>query len=184
MGSASDSGRSQSDFDREVGLIYSAYGNLLDRNHLTENDADRLAALGILRGQMQLPWLANIKLLVLDGFFDFTPVQGDILRSLIPQIPETLVNLNYDDRNPEIFVPFEETISQLCAMASFETKRKLRTSRHLVRCLVCANDFLIRSYRIVGAGNSGAARRAERIGIQVFRVRRSRYRNPLDRSRD
>ena len=41
-----------------------------------------------------------------DGFFDFTPVQGEILRQLIPRFPETIVNLNHDDSNPEIFIPF------------------------------------------------------------------------------
>src|SRR6185295_15587261 len=47
---------------------------------------------------------------------------GEILRLLIPQIPEVLVNLNKDDRNPEIFSPFNETISQLCSIADFEIK--------------------------------------------------------------
>ena len=62
---------------------------------------------------MTIPWLANVQLLVLDGFFDFTPVQGEILRRLIPQVPEVLVNLNHDERNPEIFLPFQETIDHL-----------------------------------------------------------------------
>lgn len=137
LASEPSSGRSQVDFDHEVSLIYAAYCDLLERNQLTEDDADQLTALGVLRGQKQLPWLSNVKLLVLDGFFDFTPVQGDILRHLIPQIPETLVNLNYDDRNPEIFLPFQETIGQLSAMAPFETKQ---TTEHeatlsLLSCL-------------------------------------------------
>jgi len=123
LGSGSGTGRSQVDFDNEVALIFAVYCDLLDRNYLTEDDADQLSALGVLRGEMHLPWLSNLELLILDGFFDFTPVQGDILRHLIPQIPQTLVNLNYDDRNPEIFLPFQETIGQLCAMASFETKQ-------------------------------------------------------------
>lgn len=119
---------SQIDFDNEVTLIYSTYSELLNKNRLTEDDADQLRALAVLRGDVegravQIPWLSNVRLLILDGFFDFTPVQGEILRQLIPRAPETLVNLNHDDRNPEIFVPFRETIAQLQAMASFETKR-------------------------------------------------------------
>ena len=68
-----------------------------------------MRALAVLKGELDghhvnVPWLADVELLVLDGFFDFTPVQGEILRELIPRIPDVLVNLNHDDRNPEIFV--------------------------------------------------------------------------------
>jgi ATP-dependent helicase/DNAse subunit B len=123
LSSESTSGKSQIDYDSEIALIYSTYAGLLERNQLTEDDADQLRALHVLRGQAQLPWLANVKLLILDGFFDFTPVQGEILRNLIPAVPETLVNLDYDERNPEIFLPFQETIQQLGSITSFETKR-------------------------------------------------------------
>jgi ATP-dependent helicase/DNAse subunit B len=116
-------GKSQIDYDNEVALIYSTYSELLERNLLTEDDADQLRALNVLRGQARLPWLGNVRLLILDGFFDFTPVQGEILRNLIPAIPETLVNLDYDETNPEIFLPFQETIEQLGSIASFETHR-------------------------------------------------------------
>jgi ATP-dependent helicase/DNAse subunit B len=116
----------QIDFDRDVALVYSTYANLLEQNTLTEDDADGLRALQILRGdlneQIRLPWLENVRLLVLDGFFDFTPAQGEMLKLLIPQIPEVLVNLNKDDRNPEIFTPFNQTISQLCSIADFDIK--------------------------------------------------------------
>ena len=60
---------------------------------------------------------------MLDGFFDFTPVQGEILQRLIPQIPEVLVNLNHDERNPEIFLPFQETIGHLSSIAPFVEKQ-------------------------------------------------------------
>jgi ATP-dependent helicase/DNAse subunit B len=117
----------QNEFDAEVSLIYSTYTDLLNRNQLTEEDADQLRALSVLRGELdgqhvQIPWLDKVKLLIIDGFFDFTPVQGEILRHLIPRIPQTIVNLNHDDRNPEIFVPFEETIGQLQSIAKFELK--------------------------------------------------------------
>jgi ATP-dependent helicase/DNAse subunit B len=116
------------EFDTEVSLIYSTYADLLNRNQLTEEDADQLRALSVLRGELdgqhvQIPWLDNVKLLIIDGFFDFTPVQGEILRHLIPRIPQTIVNLNHDDRNPEIFVPFQETIEQLQSIAKFELKQ-------------------------------------------------------------
>ena len=120
----------QIDFDREMSLIYSAYSTALDRFHLTEDDADQLRALSILRGevdgkQVKLPWLGQLRLLVLDGFFDFTPIQGEMLRLLIPQIPEVIVNMNRDERNPEIFRPYEDTIRQLLSIADFEVQTSI-----------------------------------------------------------
>jgi len=119
--------RSQVDFDREVALIYSAYVESLDRFGLTDEDADQLRTLQILSGEVagrnvSLPWLEQVDLLVLDGFFDFTPVQGEILRRLIPTIPNVIVNLNHDQRNEEIFQPFQSTIEQLESIAAFETQ--------------------------------------------------------------
>lgn len=115
----------QIDFDREVVLIYEAYERALAAAGLTEADADQLRALSILRGELDgvavsAPWLARVKCLVLDGFFDFTPVQGEMLRVLIPAVPEVIVNLNHDERNPEIFRAFHSTIEQLCGTDTFE----------------------------------------------------------------
>ncbi|HWO02166.1 MAG TPA: PD-(D/E)XK nuclease family protein, partial [Blastocatellia bacterium] len=117
----------QIDFDREIGLIYLTYQAALDRFHLTDDDADQLRALEVLRGEIDgrpvsVPWLSRVKLLVLDGFFDFTPAQGEMLRFLIPSIPETIVNLNRDTSNTEIFRPFAATIDQLNSITSFETR--------------------------------------------------------------
>lgn len=122
---------SQYDFDSDVALIYSQYEAALDRFGLTDEDADQLRALQMLRGELPqtaevsnlgypLPWLEEIDLLVLDGFFDFTPVQGEMLRLLIPQIPNVIVNLNYDQRNEQIFQPFQSTIEQLKSIADFQ----------------------------------------------------------------
>jgi ATP-dependent helicase/DNAse subunit B len=117
----------QIDYDIEVGLIYSAYCELLNRHQLTEADADSFRALGALNGELegknlQLPFLDDVHLLVLDGFFDFTPVQGEILRRLIPRVPEVIVNLNDDERNREIFLPFQDTIDHLSSIAPFESQ--------------------------------------------------------------
>lgn len=115
----------QSDFDREVAIIYAAYELALASSGFTEDDADQLRALEVLRGEVDgkrvsVPWLSQVRLLVLDGFFDFTPVQGEILRLLIPQVPEVIVNLNRDERNAEVFRPFEQTVKQLASMAEFD----------------------------------------------------------------
>ena len=118
----------QLDFDDDISLIYSTYSEVMQQQQFTEADADQLRALAVLRGWLdgqpvRVPWLDRIQLLVLDGFFDFTPVQGEILRCLIPQIPEVIVNLNHDRKNPEIFLPFLETLAQLKAIALFEEKQ-------------------------------------------------------------
>jgi ATP-dependent helicase/DNAse subunit B len=115
----------QLDFDREIALIYETYAEILETNNLTDEDANGLRALSALKGeinsqQVLVPWLDNVELLVLDGFFDFTPVQGEILRLLIPRVPNVIVNLNGDNRNPDIFRPFNETIDRLKAIAEFE----------------------------------------------------------------
>src|SRR5262249_27241922 len=114
----------QTDFDRDVALIYSEYSSALDQVRLTEDNADQLRALAALRGEVDekrvsVPWLSKVQLLVLDGFFDFTPIQGEMLRLLIPQIPDVIVSLNNDDSNPEIFRPFAATIDQISSMGNF-----------------------------------------------------------------
>lgn len=125
-GNSQPRGITQIDFDKEIALIYSTYAELLNQNDFTEEDMDQLRALWVLRGMIdehfvRVPWLANVQLFIIDGFFDFTPVQGEILRQLIPRFPQTIVNLNHDDSNPEIFVPFQETIGQLQSIATFDT---------------------------------------------------------------
>ena len=117
--------RPQLDFDRDVALIYATYTNALDRFGLTDEDAEQLRALHLLRSEIDegaSSFLKEIDLLVLDGFFDFTPVQGEILRCLIPQVPNVIVNLNHDAQNEEIFRPFQSTIDHLQSIAPFEMK--------------------------------------------------------------
>lgn len=124
-GNGTTRGVTQLDFDKEISLIYSTYTRLLDGSLFTEEDAEQLRALWVLRGMIdghwvKAPWLSNVQLLIIDGFFDFTPVQGEILRQLIPLLPQTIVNLNHDDTNPEIFAPFQETIGQFESIAKFD----------------------------------------------------------------
>ena len=123
--SKAQSPHSQLDFDRDVALIYETYANALDRFGLTDEDAEQLRALHLLRDEIEQNesrFFREIDLLVLDGFFDFTPVQGEILRCLIPQVPNVIVNLNFDAQNEEIFRPFQSTIDHLKSVAPFETK--------------------------------------------------------------
>ncbi len=146
-GTTESRGVTQLDFDKEISLIYSNYTELLNQNLFTEEDAEQLRALWVLRGIIddkfvRVPWLANVQLLVIDGFFDFTPVQGEILRQLIPLLPQTIVNLNHDDSNPEIFAPFQETIGQLESIAKFDTVHSRDyTATTGVLATLCENLF-------------------------------------------
>ena len=138
--------KTQLDFDRDVALIYAKYSEALNRFGLTDEDADQLRALQILRGDVaQTSWLDTVDLLVLDGFFDFTPVQGEMLRLLIPRIPNVIVNVNHDSRNEPIFQPFKSTIEQLKAIAKFEIQQSEASdgSLHVLRSrLFNANESL------------------------------------------
>ena len=115
----------QVDYEQDISRIYAAYNETLEQFQLSDTDADQLRALNLLRGELNgmkftLPWLEGVKLLVLDGFFDFTPVQGEILKLLIPIIPDVIINVNRDEKNREIFRPFEQTLDHLKSIAEFE----------------------------------------------------------------
>jgi len=117
--------QSQVDFDRDLAAVYKLYTERLEAFSLTEDDADQLRALEILRGdlsgnEVEVPWLSTVDLLIVDGFYDFTPIQGAILRQIIPRIPNIIVNLNADASNPEIFRPFDETVEMFQAISKFE----------------------------------------------------------------
>lgn len=115
----------QTDFDRDVARVYSAYSEILNTHNLSEADGDQLRALAVIHGQLdgqtvKIPWLEEVDLLVLDGFFDFTPVQGEMLKHIIRSIPNVIVNLNGDEANPTIFEPFNNTLEQLQGIADFK----------------------------------------------------------------
>jgi ATP-dependent helicase/DNAse subunit B len=125
--------KSQVQFDRDVALIYSTYTAALDKFNLTDEDADQLRALQLIRGDFAAQsssWLNEIDLLVLDGFFDFTPVQGEILKYVIPVIPRVIVNVNHDDGNEEIFRPFQTTIEHLQSITPFEIVNEVEVMPH------------------------------------------------------
>jgi len=153
---------SQADFDRDVALIYAKYCDALDRFGLTDEDADQLRALQILREQ-SAPWLDHVDLLVLDGFFDFTPVQGEMLRLLIPRIPNVIVNVNHDSRNEQIFQTFQTTIEQLKSIADFEEISS-------AEC-VTSSDLPARLFNADDRGSSPAMREGAEAGAPVALLR-------------
>lgn len=162
----------QIDFDREIALIYAGYQAALDRSQLTEDDADQLRALDALRGELEdrrvrLPWLLEIKLLVLDGFFDFTPAQGEMLRLLIPSIPDVIINLNRDERNAEIFRPFDATIAQLNSIANFESVVDTGVAA-VAESLVPLRERLFNSSPIESVLESDAENKARETNITLL----------------
>jgi ATP-dependent helicase/DNAse subunit B len=159
--------RSQLDFDREVAMIYAKYWEALDRFNLTDGDADQLRALQILQGELKgqsvsLPWLDQIDLLVLDGFFDFTPVQGEMLRQLIPSVPNVIVNVNYDQKNEQIFQPFQVTIEQLKSTADFEVVTNAES---------VGGELRERLFNVAQVDNLRSNGKAQTAGTQVSNLR-------------
>jgi ATP-dependent helicase/DNAse subunit B len=140
----------QVEIDREIWSIYDAYETALTAFDLTEEDADQLRALNVLRGELggrsvQVPWLAGLRLLILDGFFDFTPIQGEIIRLLVSRVPDVIVNFNWDLRNSQIFRPFQETMDRLCSMAEFEVE-VFENARPVARALAPLRERLFKGY--------------------------------------
>ncbi|HEY6329867.1 MAG TPA: hypothetical protein VI756_11065, partial [Blastocatellia bacterium] len=137
---------SQVEIDREIWSIYRVYEAALAEHDLTEADADQLRALSVLKGELdgrpvRVPWLDSVSLLVLDGFFDFTPIQGEIIHQLITRIPNVIVNLSWDSANPQIFRPFDETKRRLQSIAEFEVE-VFNDRQPVARALAPLREFL------------------------------------------
>ncbi len=60
---------------------------------------------------------------MLDGFFDFTPVQGEILKRLMPQIPKCWLTSTTTNATRKSFCRFRKRLQHLSAIAPFEIKQ-------------------------------------------------------------
>jgi ATP-dependent helicase/DNAse subunit B len=127
-------------YERDVAQIMQCYAtalnggipeNSLHQSHtgqspaatekFTESDADYLRAMAALDGSLdglpcQTPLLDGVEWLIVDGFFDLTPVQGEILRRLIKRIPRVTFNFDDDADNPKVFAAVHETIAKIREM--------------------------------------------------------------------
>ncbi|MGQ9896239.1 MAG: PD-(D/E)XK nuclease family protein [Acidobacteriota bacterium] len=88
------------------------------REQFTERDTDYLRAIAALDGELdglpcQTPLLDGVEWLIVDGFFDLTPVQGEILRRLIERVPRVTFNFDDDTDNPSVFAAVHETIAKI-----------------------------------------------------------------------
>jgi len=104
--------------DHDVALIYTAYARVLGEIAALDPDGAYRGALELFRQRSDLPpWLRETRVLLIEGFFDFTPVQKKLLRYLIERVPETIVSLVFDPENPSVFQePLADTLRFLHSM--------------------------------------------------------------------
>lgn len=108
--------------DFDLAEIYTHYQATLDQAGLVDADDVYLEALRVL--EQGLPERFRlVRSLYLDGFFDFTPVQQRLIYQLVSLIPQVIINLPFDERNPSVFYPVSET------MRFFEELGFLRVAR-------------------------------------------------------
>ena len=130
------------DYDKDTALIYEWYEALLDEHNLTDASRDYLRALEVLRGEfrgreVRVPFLDDARMLVVDGFFDMLPVHAETITVLLPRFEEVLVNLNFDERNPEVFAPFRDVVERFTITERFErieSNRAKPVAEGLRRC--------------------------------------------------
>ncbi|MBK6315386.1 MAG: PD-(D/E)XK nuclease family protein [Blastocatellia bacterium] len=120
------------DYDADVATVYEHFERLLVENRLTDGNTDSLRALAVTRGELDgrrvtVPFLAGVKLLVLDGFFDLLPVHQELVTSLVRLIPDVVVNLNHDEENPRAFAAHAEVIERFSKLPDLEIQRSTET---------------------------------------------------------
>jgi ATP-dependent helicase/DNAse subunit B len=127
-------------YERDVALIGECYQQALHACELTEVNEDHLRTLEALTGEAdglpcRTPYIEPVTLLVVDGFYDFTPAQGEILKRLIARIPNVIFNFDYEELNPEVFNPIAETVEHVEGMgAEFQRVNfhdSVPTARHV-----------------------------------------------------
>lgn len=97
--------------DQDVAGIYEAYQDVLGRRRLMDPDDAYVMVRDMLAGEPGLPaWLEHVRTLFIDGFFDFTPIQKQLVHYLAIRVPEVIVNLSFDERNPNVFEPLNDTL--------------------------------------------------------------------------
>lgn len=116
------------DYDADAAAVYGHFERLLIEHRLTDGNTDSLRALAVARGELDgrrvsTPFLDNVKLLVLDGFFDLLPVHQELVTSLAKQVRDVIVNVNHDDENPQAFAAHEDVIARFRALPDIEVRR-------------------------------------------------------------
>ncbi len=90
--------------DRDLALIYATYARAVEEIGALDPDQAYCRALDLFRERPDLPLpLRATRVLLVEGFFDFTPVQKKLLRYLIERVPEAFVSLIFDPENAAVF---------------------------------------------------------------------------------
>jgi ATP-dependent helicase/nuclease subunit B len=102
--------------DRELLHLYESYQQRLLRHQLYDAEGRFWSARELLRQGQQRPW-ENLRLVVVDGFTDFTRTQHEILELLAERVDELHVSLPQepDSQRAELFAKSRNTLEQLTA---------------------------------------------------------------------
>ena len=108
---------------RELGRARELYDAFLASRQLADEDdmAQRLAAAS--EEELGRGPLAGIELLVLDGFYDFSPVQLQIVEKLAGLVPRVHVRFDYQPGRDRIFGPTGELVDRLRSLGAKVVER-------------------------------------------------------------
>jgi len=100
--------------DRELLAVYEAYQQCLTEHKLYDAEGRFWSARTLLREGHWRP-LERLRLVVVDGFADFTPPQHEIFEILAGRVGELLITLplESDSRRPELFAKPRRTLAEL-----------------------------------------------------------------------
>lgn len=106
--------------------VYEDYQKALKARGWWEAEDLLKAAADLLGGKPA--WLSAKELLIVDGFYNFTPAEKTLLELLFQHIPQTLLTLTADDKSSPLFEPLKETIDFLAPynlnLKSLEKQRR------------------------------------------------------------
>ena len=112
---------------RDLGKALAAYQRLLqDRGR---RDKEDLFLGAVKRLEEEAALLSDRKLLLVDGFHDFTPVQFHLLRILSARIPESVVTLSFDVGQPDR-PPFQVSAGTRAALRDLGFLEQPRKGNH------------------------------------------------------
>jgi ATP-dependent helicase/nuclease subunit B len=96
--------RGMTDKDAELLAVYEAYQQLLNEHHLYDAEGRFWSARRLLREDRRAPF-DRLRLVVADGFTDFTPPQHEIVEILTGWVEEVLITLPIEDepRRADLF---------------------------------------------------------------------------------
>jgi ATP-dependent helicase/DNAse subunit B len=98
--------------DRELAELYDRYQTLLLRQNLYDDEGRFWAARDLI-GQGQLTPFHDLRLVIVDGFADFTRTQHEILTLLHARTDELLISLPWDASRNDLFDKPNRTLAEL-----------------------------------------------------------------------